>query len=154
MPKAGTWVALAGTALLANAYANAQAASIPAPPQCLTEAAQFHQVNVWVLRAIIWRESRNQSDLISRNTDGSIDVGQAGINSVHFGELAKYGIAPANLLNPCVATYVAAWHLARKMKRYGNTWAAVGSYNSETPEKRQIYLENIKAILRQWQVIQ
>ena len=127
--------------------------SLPDPPQCLSEAATFHQVNPWILRAIIWHESHNRADLVMTNHDGSIDVGAAGINSSNFADLAKYHVAPANLLNPCVATYVAAWHLAKQMRVYGNSWAAVGAYNSRNPANGIPYARKIQDVLRQWHVL-
>lgn len=127
--------------------------SPPAPPPCLEEAAQFHQINGWVLRAILWRESRNKPTAINRNSNGSIDVGIGQINSVHFETLAKYGIAPQHLMDACVGTYVAAWHLARQVKVYGNTWAAVGAYGSRTPHLRDKYALDVYDRLRTWAIL-
>ncbi len=36
-------------------------------------------------------------------------------------------------MQPCVSVYVAAWRLREMTNKYGNTWAAVGAYHSETP---------------------
>lgn len=101
--------------------------------RCVNSAAAHHFVNPWILRAILQVESGNKPDALNRNNNGSIDVGIAQINSMHFKELAKHGISPADLMNECVSTYVAAWHLAKQYKAYGNTWFAVGAYHSATP---------------------
>jgi hypothetical protein len=37
------------------------------------------------------------------------------------------------LKDECVATYVAAWYLHRKIRRNGETWAGIASYHSSTP---------------------
>jgi hypothetical protein len=74
---------------------------------------------------------------VRRNSNGTLDVGMAGINSIHFSEIAKFGIAPEQLLDACVATYVAAWHLKKGMQKYGNTWFGIAAYHSVTP-----YLNN------------
>jgi soluble lytic murein transglycosylase-like protein len=143
-------------ALLATAHqAHAQA---PHPKvvvsACVTAAALFHGVNPLILNAIIFHESRNNSQLVLKNKNGSVDVGLAGLNSVHFTELARYGIKPDQLLDGCVNTYVAAWLLAKQVKANGNTWIAVGSYHSRTPEHRDRYAKQIYSVLRGWGVVQ
>jgi soluble lytic murein transglycosylase-like protein len=128
--------------------------AIPNAPDCLDEAAAFHRVNPWVLRAIIWQESGNRPGVVVRNTNGSVDVGLGQINSVHYRELGLYNVAPAQLLDSCVNTYVAAWLLAKKMKAHGNTWEAVGAYHSETPAEKWLYVNRIQAILARWQAVE
>ena len=100
--------------------------------QCVEPAAEYHQVNSKILEAILRVESGLKPNTITRNTNNTIDVGLAGINSVHFPELGRYGIAPQDLLKPCVNIYVAAWHLAKQYRKFGNTWWAVGAYHSTT----------------------
>jgi Transglycosylase SLT domain len=125
------WVA--GT----NAFAHgpARVPTLPvstlAADHCLMPAAQRHGVN--------------PSILVSRNRNGSLDVGMAQINSIHFRELAQWGITPERLLDPCVATHVAAWHLKRVMLHHGNTWFGVAAYHSATPVHNLRY----QALLRQ-----
>jgi len=101
--------------------------------RCVSGAAAHHSVNPWILRAILQVESGNKPDALNRNNNGSIDVGIAQINSMHFKELGRYGISPSDLMNECVSTYVAAWHLAKQYRAYGNTWFAIGAYHSATP---------------------
>jgi hypothetical protein len=143
-------------ALLAAApYAHAQAGYPKvAISSCVAGAASFHGVNPLILNAIIFHESRNNSQLILKNKNGSVDVGLGGLNSVHFAELARYGIKPDHLLDGCVNTYVAAWLLAKQVKANGNTWIAVGSYHSRTPEHRDRYAKQIYSVLRGWGVVQ
>lgn len=61
------------------------------------------------------------------------------INSIHFQELAKWGITPQKLMDACVSTYVAAWHLKKGIVKYGNTWFGVAAYHSVTPEHNAKY---------------
>lgn len=128
-------------------------AAVPPAPDCLFEAAERHQVNPWVLRAIAWQETKNKPHTVVRNTNGSVDVGIGGINSVHFTELAKYGIEPGHLLDACTNLHVAAWHLRRQMNRFGNTWQAVGAYHSKTPSLNLRYANTIRGILKGWGVV-
>ena len=84
-------------------------------------------------------------DVVKRNTNGSVDVGMAQINSVHFAQLSQWGITPERLLDPCVAIHVAAWHLKRGLLRHGNTWFGVAAYHSVTPQHNARY----QALIRQ-----
>lgn len=129
------------------------AATLPAAPPCTDEAAAFHHVNPLLLRAIVFHESRNNPALALRNTDGSVDYGLGGINSVHLSELSKFGVTPAQLLDGCTNVYIAAWHLSKQVRKYGNSWRAVGSYHSKTPELRDGYATKIYEVLRRWRAV-
>ncbi len=98
--------------------------------RCVVHAAEFHKVNPWILRAIIQVESGFNPKAYNRNSNGTVDIGMGQINSIHFRELGKYGIAPNHLMDSCVATYVSAWHLAKQIKVHGNTWFGVAAYHS------------------------
>jgi soluble lytic murein transglycosylase-like protein len=133
----------------ATAYGQTMGAAQPssslAVDPCLMPAAQRHGVNPHILRTILQVESGMRPHVVSRNRNGSIDVGMAQINSIHFRDLAHWGITPERLLDPCVATHVAAWHLKRVMLLHGNTWFGVAAYHSTTPVHDQRY----QALLRQ-----
>ena len=111
----------------------------PKNDECVPYAAAFHQVSDSVLRAILLVESGMNPNTINKNANGTIDLGLGGMNSVHFQELAKFGIAPVHLLNACVATYVTAWQLKKQFTQYGVTWFAIGAYHSITPYFNQRY---------------
>ncbi len=116
-----------------------------APDRCVAPAAAHHGVNSDILRAILAVESRFNANAISRNKNGSVDVGIAGINSIHFAELSRHGIGQQDLMDPCVSTYVAAWKLRKKMARWGNNWYGVAAYHSTTPyfnARYQVLLHN------------
>ena len=101
--------------------------------QCIPAASAYHDVNAALLKAILMVESGLNPWEVKRNSNGTLDVGMAGINSIHFNEIAKFGIAPEQLLDACVATYVAAWHLKKGIRQYGNTWFGIAAYHSVTP---------------------
>jgi len=130
------------------------AAALPgvahADENCFEEAGVYQGVNPVILKAIAWFESKGDPEAVHRNADGSVDVGQAQINSVHFGELRRNGVPPGALRNACVNIYVAAWMLKQKMLRYGNTWRAIGAFHSETPRLRDQYARDIHAVLVSW----
>lgn len=117
---------------------------------CIDEAASYHSVNPYILRAIAYQESSMRSWIVHRNIDGSVDIGMLGINSVHLKELSKFGIGPSHLADPCLAAYVGAWMYRKKVQKFGNTWNAVGAYHSETPSLMSAYATKIKAIVDNW----
>jgi soluble lytic murein transglycosylase-like protein len=110
-----------------------QGAADDRPDRCVASAAQTHRVNPDILRAILMVESRMNPGVVSKNSNGTIDVGIAGINSIHFRELSRHGISQSDLMDPCVSTFVAAWKVSKKMAKWGNTWFGVAAYHSETP---------------------
>jgi soluble lytic murein transglycosylase-like protein len=120
---------------------------------CFDEAAKYQKVNHLILRAIAWQESHNRPTVVHKNANGSTDYGVMQINSIHLPALAQYGISQDTLMDPCKNVYIAAWHLRQKINKYGNTWAAVGAYHSETPSSRDGYASQIAAILRKWNLM-
>jgi soluble lytic murein transglycosylase-like protein len=147
-----SWALCASAALLALASSAALAA--PSADDCFEQAGTYQGVNPLVLRAVAWRESKGDASAINRNANGSIDVGQLQINSIHFPELKSQGIPHRALTDPCVNIFVAAWLLKQKMVRYGNTWRAIGAYHSESPHERDAYARSIQAILVSWGLLQ
>ncbi|WP_277187622.1 lytic transglycosylase domain-containing protein [Caballeronia sp. BR00000012568055] len=124
--------------------------SAHAADDCFEQAGAYQGVNPLVLRAVAWRESKGDSAAINRNANGSIDVGQLQINSIHFPDLARQGIPHRALTDPCINVFVAAWLLKQKMVKYGNTWRAIGAYHSESPKRRDAYARSIQQILVSW----
>jgi soluble lytic murein transglycosylase-like protein len=138
---------------LACATLSVAAVAMPARADCFDEAGRYQKVNPLILRAIAWQESHNRPDALHRNANGSTDYGVMQINSIHLSTLSQYGISRSTLMEPCKNVYIAAWHLRQKMNKYGNTWAAVGAYHSETPSLRNRYAQQIADILQQWNLL-
>jgi lysozyme-related protein Hpa2 len=131
----------------------ALAAAPAAVADCIDDAARYQHVDAHVLRAIAFHESRMQAATLARNTNGTVDIGVMGINSVHLGELATYAIGPTNLRDGCVNAYIGAFYLRKKVDKYGNTWRAVGAYHSETPALGASYATAIQRIMARWGVL-
>jgi len=132
------WIACAG----ASAHAD-----------CFDAAASYQGVNPLILRAIATIESHGNPLAIHHNKNGTTDIGELQINSIHLRELAAFGIRAKDLLDECVNVYVAAWHLKKQMVAYGNTWDAIGAYHSRNPRLRDQYVRLVKATLARWGVI-
>lgn len=123
------------------------------PVPCVVSAAEYHAVNPWVLKAILKVESGFNPRAFNRNANGTVDVGMAQINSIHFSKLRQWGVAPADLLDGCVATYVAAWHLAGRIREHGNTWFGIAAYHSTSACQNRRYSGLIWNELLRWGVV-
>ncbi len=124
--------------------------STGAMADCISDAAQYHQVPPIVLRAIAWEESRLNPSALGKNKNGSVDIGLFQINSIHLPTLQKYGINKEHLGGACVNAYVGAWILAREIHRSGDLWYGVGAYHSKTPVHHRRYTDLIKSRLKSW----
>ncbi|WP_230411603.1 lytic transglycosylase domain-containing protein [Collimonas humicola] len=106
---------------------------------CWQQVAEKYDINPYLLYAIAKTESSLNPAAINRNKNGSYDIGLMQINSSWFPLLRKYGVDEKKLLDPCVSIEVGAWILAQNMRRLGNSWDAVGAYNSSNPAYRLRY---------------
>lgn len=140
-----------GAMAVLSASAQAQATKMHPPmftrqvEACIIPAAQYHRVNHNILWAILKVESNFKPDTVAKNTNGTQDYGMGGMNTIHMPKLAKFGITPSNISDPCISTYVTAWHLSKEMARHGNTWFGIAAYHSVTPyynNRYQILLKN------------
>lgn len=121
------WFACAVAATLGVACAHSATA-------CWDEAAQKYGLNVYLLHAIAKTESSLNPSAVNRaNVNGSYDVGLMQINSSWLPRLRQFGITEKDLYEPCISIDVGAWILAYNIRRFGNTWAAVGAYNTPNP---------------------
>ena len=101
---------------------------------CWEEAAVKYDINAYLLHAIAKTESGLNARAINRNRNGSYDIGLMQINSIWLPALRKFGIDEQQLYDPCTSIQVGAWILAQNMRRLGNSWNAVGAYNSGNRE--------------------
>ncbi|MEQ6436343.1 lytic transglycosylase domain-containing protein [Comamonas sp. w2-DMI] len=112
---------------------------------CIIPAAQYHHVNHNILWAILKVESNFKPNTVTKNENGTQDHGMGGMNTIHMASLAKHGITPSNIQDPCISTYVTAWHLSKVIAKHGNTWYGVAAYHSATPyfnNRYQVMLQN------------
>lgn len=123
---------------------------IAARADCFDDAAQYHHVNPWILRAIAAQETGFRPNTVARNSNNTVDLGMFGVNSVHLAELAQYGVSRSDLMDECKAAFVAGWHLGKQVRKFGNSWLAVGAYHSTTPRYRDDYAARIKRIIDFW----
>lgn len=152
-PRAGAWRSRPGWLLLAALLVWILCTGSEARADCFDSAASYHGVNPLILRAIAAVESHSNPQAIHRNANGTLDIGELQINSIHLRELATFGIRAQDLLNECVNVYVAAWHLKKQVVAFGNTWEAVGAYHSRNPRLRDEYAGLVRAKLVKWGLV-
>jgi soluble lytic murein transglycosylase-like protein len=120
------------------------AAVSPHALACWEQAAQKYGVSAHLLHAIAKTESSLNPKALNRaNSNGTYDVGLMQINSSWLPKLKRFGITEKDLYEPCVSIDVAAWILAHNIRSYGNTWAAVGAYNTPNPVRGLEYAHRV-----------
>ena len=111
---------------------------------CFEEDGSMYGISPQLLWSIAKTESNFNPRAINRNSNGSYDYGLMQINSIWAKKLGKTW---NELGDPCTNVKVGAWVLAQCIQDYGNTWRAVGCYNSRTPSKGDRYAGKVYRIL-------
>lgn len=132
----------AATLLLAFLFAPG-----PVGAFCFEEAGGRYGVPPGLLWAIAKVESNFDPRALSRNPDGSLDIGVMQINSSWASELdPKLWRA---LYDPCTNVMVGARILADCLQRHGYTWEGIGCYNALSPERRADYARRIIGVIEE-----
>jgi len=143
--QAAAGLGLAALAAAAPAQAAAREAGLEA---CFEQAGRRYGIAPALLRAIAWVESAMDPRALNVNRDGSRDVGLMQINSRWWLRLARFGLRPDDLWEPCTNVHVGAWILAHAIRRWGYTWEAVGAYHAgdrpEAAARRARYAERVR----------
>lgn len=121
---------------------------------CFDDAARYHGVRPNILRAIAKVESNYNPKAVGHNRNGSRDLGLMQINSIHLPTLRRFGISENHLYDGCTSVYIGAWIYRQNIDSYGDTWHAVGAYNSRTPYYRDIYTRKVYQALMSMGAIQ
>lgn len=120
--------------------------SAPVSAFCFEQAGGLYGISPELLKAIARVESGMRPDAVNKsNTNGSIDFGLMQINSQWADRISW-----DRLGDPCYNVTVGAWILGDCMRRYGNTWGAVGCYNTGRAKGKmaQIYIAKVKRALK------
>lgn len=124
---------LAGLALLCTATFSRAAPIETSLGVCIDRASHHYKLDPTLVRAVLRQEGGGKST-VSRNDNGTVDLGPMQINSIHLPELAKYGISRDLLVsNPCLNVYIGAWMLKREISQAKDVWTGIGNYHSHTP---------------------
>lgn len=112
--------------------------------ECIIKASRKYQVNPLLVRAVMNVEG-GRVGTISKNTNGTYDLGIMQINTIWLDKLNKYGITWKELVyDPCVNIHVGAWILGNEIKKSDNVWQGVGNYHSRTPKFHERYKAKVQ----------
>lgn len=111
---------------------------------CYEEAAEQHDVPVDLLKAIAKVESGGNPNAVSRNKDGSANIGLMQISTRWLPTLAKFGITRDKLKDACTNVRVGAWILASYIAKHGSIWTAVEAYHAGYPKKSSLYSRKVQ----------
>ena len=88
---------------------------------------------------------RGKTGKISKNKNGTYDIGPMQINSTWLPLLTERGISPADIQNnPCMNVKVGAWILSKKIANRNNLPVGIGDYNSATKKFNQNYYQKVR----------
>ncbi|HDR9474380.1 lytic transglycosylase domain-containing protein [Burkholderia multivorans] len=124
-----------------------------AQADCLDDAANYWNVPTSLARAIAMQESGMRPHAVSKNANGSRDIGLMQINSSWLPRLKQYGISEEDLWDGCKNAYVGTWIMAQNIAQLGYNWTAVGAYNAVSPSKRDAYARKIYGQLMRLQSV-
>lgn len=115
---------------------------------CASAAANLYQLPQPILPILLDLEGGTVG-AVSRNTNGTVDIGPMQVNSHWVPKLAKrYGVGPdvvySKLLNDeCYNIHVGAWILKTEIElAKGDFWQGVGHYHSRTAVHKRKYMQN------------
>lgn len=114
---------------------------------CIFRAADHHQLNPLVLKAIR-RQEAGRVGMANRNSNGSHDLGVMQINTINLDNIRSHypKVTPYDLVyKACVNIFIGAWFLKEKIKNAnGDIWKGVGNYHSGTPHLHKKYLSSVQ----------
>lgn len=130
-------------AALCSTPAVVAADAAPVTRECIREAAEYHEVPVEAIVAILATE-RGQVGQIVANGNGTVDIGPMQINSLWLERFAEHGIHPEALrYDGCTNVYAGAWILARHVRATSSVVDAIGRYHSRTDDVQRDYLRSL-----------
>lgn len=128
----------------------------PATMECVLASAVARNIPANLLLAIGQHEAGKEGSAI-RNSNGSYDLGRAGINTTHLAELVANGVnrdvAVFYLKNDGCYNYdMAAFLIQRHLAQCKTTfWRCAANYHSKTAYYNQIYQSKIIPLAISWQ---
>lgn len=114
--------------------------------KCIVVAAKHFNINPLVIKAIARVEGGGIGTL-SKNTNGTYDMGVMQINTIHIPAIQKaYPALTWQDLTykPCVNIGVGTWILRQRLDETDDFWKGVAHYHSKTPKYRDRYLRLVR----------
>lgn len=118
---------------------------------CCIAASLEYYVPVDVLLAIAELEN-GKVGTISRNRNGTYDIGPMQFNSSYLAELSQFGITQEDVNKEgCYPYRLAAWRIKNHIENdKGDIWTKAANYHSKTPVYNARYRSNLIAAARRW----
>lgn len=102
-------------------------------------------VPFFLVKAIAITENNDMDkNSVSKNTDGTRDIGLMQINTSWIKNLPEEKLSVEKLKKPEHNIRVAFIILDDLIKKYGYNWESIGKYHSSTPKYKKIWLSRIK----------
>lgn len=124
---------------------------------CLTAAAGAHRLAPAILAVLLGMEGGTLGR-VSRNTNGTVDIGPMQVNSTWVPQMAgRWNTTPEAAYaalrdNLCANLEGGAWILRAALdEAKGDFWSGVGIYHSHTPQHQQRYLRGVLGWARRLQ---
>ena len=123
------------------------------PAHCIEETAITYDINPLVLLSVLKVESNGRTGIVSKNTNGSDDLGPSQFNTRSWAKvlIQKYNIPREALIHDmCQATRALGFALRTEINAAdGDLWEGLGNYHSRTPKYHSEYINLLYAAYRQ-----
>lgn len=123
------------------------------PPQCVHSSGSTYNINPLVLLSVLKVESGGRVGIVSRNTNGTDDLGPSQFNTSTWAKLLieKYKIPREALINDmCQSVRAMAFALRTEINGAGgDLWKGIGNYHSRTQKHHVKYVGLVYGAYRQ-----
>jgi hypothetical protein len=117
---------------------------------CLSKAAEAHDLPPAAL-VLLYENEGGSLGRVSRNSNGTVDIGPLQINQIWVGAIAERWGLPADVTfrllrdDFCSNAEAAAWILENEIRNAGGDfWEGMGRYHSGRADLKQGYLSRIR----------
>lgn len=123
------------------------------PPHCIHSSASAYNLNPLIILSVMKVESGGRIGIVSRNTNGTDDLGPGQFNTGTWAKLLieKYKIPREALINDmCQAVRGMGFALRTEINNAGgDLWRGVGNYHSRTPKHHVKYVRLVYGAYKQ-----
>lgn len=119
--------------------------SVKEADRCIVTASRKYGIYPLVIMSIMKVEG-GKIGTLSKNSNGTFDLGPMQINTVNLPELKDEfpGLTWKHVAyDLCTNIYVGTYFLSQKVKEADDYWEGVGNYHSKTPSLRKRYLSKV-----------
>ena len=123
------------------------------PPQCVHSSGSAYGINPLIILSVLKVESGGRVGIVSRNTNGTDDLGPSQFNTSSWAKLLieKYKIPREALINDmCQSVRAMAFALRTEINGAGgDLWKGIGNYHSRTPKHHVKYVRLVYGAYKQ-----